>query len=195
MNISKRTFIFSYLISILLITSPSFAESEAESKTIDLNGYVSLWTQDCSQKLCSLPKPFQLNVPLKSSLKVPGVCGGADVSRENKNFNFEGGKINSEFSFFALYPCGEDVFYQIQIEVRGKINVFCSASLNEKDFSPFPVFICAGYMDKTKVGLTLHRTKFGKKFSFSAKNLRITSKIEEFPVSYQNDILKQLFLP
>ncbi|MEA3306959.1 MAG: hypothetical protein U9Q34_04145 [Elusimicrobiota bacterium] len=112
MNISKKSFLFSFLISLLII-SPSFLEGKAKNEIAVLKGYVFLWSQDCSQKPCALPKPLKLNMPLTSSLKIPEVCGGADMSREKKDFPFEGGKIKSEFSFFALYPCDEDIFYQI----------------------------------------------------------------------------------
>jgi len=157
----KLMFRFLAFFAPILFFSPFSFALENKSGGMTLNGYLSLWVQDCSALPCALPKVIEANRPESVVLNSPQSAGGAALKRIEENFNLKEGTVSIKIGFYALHPYQGDVFYQVQAELGGLVKAFCAASLNKDDFSLFPVFMCAGYKnEKYRLGVTLHRNKF-----------------------------------
>jgi len=175
-----------FLIFIIPNTAFSLVNKEADNlikakKIAEVKGYVSLWSQDCSLKYCNLPLPIEINVPVNLLLNIPSTPSSAEMKVFEKKFKLQEGDISARILFFVLFPPEGEVFYQVQVELKGIVKSFCSASLNEDDFLPSPVFMCAGYKNDTqRIGVTLHRNEFSKVKDFS-KDINDIKVLSDFP--------------
>ncbi len=149
------------ILAVLFLAQPiAAAVGEPE---LELKGYISAWTQDCSGASCSLPVPGERNRPVALRLAMPSAAGRASAARDGEKLSLAGGEISAELSFYAICPyVGKEGcagrYFQAQISIDGPAGAFCSSSLNSDDFAPFPVVMCAGPVSGgRRSGLTLHR--------------------------------------
>ncbi len=131
---------------------------------LELEGYVSSWTQDCSGGSCALPVSGERNRPVRLRLGLPSAPGEAAVARAAEKLQLPGGgELSASLDFYAVCPYGgregcAGRYFQSQVSLSGTAGAFCSAALDEKDFFPFPVQTCAGVAAGGKrFGITLHR--------------------------------------
>jgi len=130
---------------------------------LELKGYISAWTQDCSGASCSLPVPGERNRPVTLRLGLPSAPGEASAARDGEKLALAGGEISAEMAFYAVCPyAGKDScagrYFQAQVSIEGPAGAFCSSALNAEDFAPFPVLTCAGPVTNgRRSGITLHR--------------------------------------
>ncbi|MBI5743084.1 MAG: hypothetical protein HY952_00895 [Elusimicrobia bacterium] len=131
---------------------------------LELAGYVSAWTQDCSGGSCALPVPGQRNVPVRLAVTPPSEPGQASGAHASEKLALGShGEISVELSFYAICPYGGEPgacagrYFQAQALVAGPAGASCTVSLNEADFAPFPVLTCAGVAGDRRFGVTLHR--------------------------------------
>ena len=131
---------------------------------LELNGYLSAWTQDCAGSSCQLPKPGERNRPVRLRLVPPSAPGEASAAHVSEKLALPGaGELPVEMNFYAVCPYGGKEncagrYFQAQVSLSGPAGAFCAASLNAADFAPFPVFMCAGALpDGRRFGVTLHR--------------------------------------
>lgn len=123
-------------------------------------GYASAWRRADG----GLPRPVQANVPVDRTLALPGGPGQATSVTERVAF---AGGLTGTLRLFAVCPHGPPaglpcpgLYYQVQVELAGAAQGFCSASLNGADALPFPVLQCAGReaaVPGSWLGVTLHR--------------------------------------
>ena len=134
----------------------------AASDEARFSGFATAWTRAEG----GLPRPVQTNAPVDAALKLPGAPGQA--ASATRTLSFRSG-LEASVRFFAVCPHGPaagtpcpGLYYQVQLELSGAADGFCSASLNGDDALPFPVLQCAG---RTKadpavwLGVTLHRIR------------------------------------
>jgi hypothetical protein len=132
---------------------------------LELDGYISAWTQDCAAGACSLPKPGERNRRVSLPLALPSAAGEASAARSSETLSLGAdGEIKAELGFYAICPYGgkgdscAGRYYQAQLSLAGGAGAFCSAAFNAEDFAPFPVMTCAGAApDGRRFGVTLHR--------------------------------------
>jgi len=137
-----------------------------------LNGYVSVWSQDCSGEQCGIALPLVKNRALDLELPLPQAPGQARSRVIREVFSLAGaGSLSLKLSFYAVCPyAGVEVpaergpgacsglYFQAQLDLSGAAEAFCASSLNEKDLAPFPVVMCGGAKTGgTRLGVTLHR--------------------------------------
>lgn len=125
------------------------------------SGYASAWRRDGG----GLPRPLEANRPVRRDLALPAGPGRAASAVERLVFS---GGLDATVRLFAVCPHGPDagspcpgLYYQVQLELSGAAEGFCSASLNGQDALPFPVLQCAGREKGAPgswLGVTLHRT-------------------------------------
>lgn len=123
-------------------------------------GYASAWRRQDG----GLPRPVQANVPVDRTLTLPGGPGQATAAAERLAF---AGGLTGTLRLYAVCPHGPPagspcpgLYYQVQLELAGAAEGFCSASLNGADALPFPVLQCAGRESGASgswLGVTLHR--------------------------------------
>lgn len=126
-------------------------------------GFASAWARAEG----GLPVPIQTNAPVDATLKLPPAPGQA--ASATRKISFPSG-LETAVRFFAVCPHGPaagspcpGLYYQVQLELSGAADGFCSASLNGDDALPFPVLQCAGRAKadpKSWLGVTLHRRAF-----------------------------------
>ena len=151
---------------------------------LPLNGYVSVWSQDCTAAdgSCATPLPLVKNRAIAFELSLPPAPGQAQPGAVKEIFSLpQAGELSLTLKFYAVCPYAARslaadgppkaeqagaagtcpaLYFQAQAELTGAAGAFCAAAFNEKDFVPFPVLICGG--DKTRgirFGITLHREK------------------------------------
>lgn len=130
---------------------------------IELKGYLSSWTQDCSGPSCALPVPGERNVPVTLRLALPASAGEASAAHAAKKFALPGGELSADLDFYAVCPyVGREAcagrYFQAQVRLDGPAGAFCASALNAADFDPFPVIMCAGSLPGgRRFGVTLHR--------------------------------------
>ncbi|MBI4350942.1 MAG: hypothetical protein HY550_05850 [Elusimicrobia bacterium] len=131
---------------------------------LELKGYVSAWTQDCSGASCQLPKPGERNRPVTLRLALPASPGEAAAAHAAEKLAVPGaGELPVDINFYAVCPYGGKEncagrYFQAQVSLSGPAGAFCAAALNTADFAPFPVLMCAGSSsDGRRLGVTLHR--------------------------------------
>ena len=128
-------------------------------------GYASVWRREGG----GLPRGLSTNRPLDAALALPAAPGQAiSASRDFDTPVGRGAPLKTTLRLFAVCPHGPEggspcpgLFYQVQLELSGAAEGFCSASLNGADALPFPVLQCAGREKadpKAWLGVTLHRT-------------------------------------
>jgi hypothetical protein len=130
-----------------------------------LKGYLSAWTQECGGPSCALPVPGARNEQVELALDLPQDPGAATTARVSRALHAgEGADLQADIIFYAVCPYGgasgtcAGRYFQAQVTLSGPSGAFCAASLNEADFSPFPVLMCAGISPAGKrFGITLHR--------------------------------------
>ncbi len=149
--------------ALLLMLALPAAAGRAEA--LELSGYVSAWTQDCSGASCALPVPGQRNLPVTLALGEPSSPGQAAAAHSSRVLSLGAdGELKAELSFYAVCPYGgapgtcAGRYFQAQAVLSGPAGAFCSAALNLEDFLPFPVLTCAGVGQAgRRFGLTFHR--------------------------------------
>lgn len=124
-------------------------------------GYASAWRRPAA----GLPVPVQANVAVDRALALPD--GPGRVATATERLSFTGG-LEAAVRLFAVCPHGPPggspcpgLYYQVQLELSGAAEGFCSASINGDDALPFPVLQCAGREKAAPgswLGVTLHRT-------------------------------------
>lgn len=132
---------------------------------LELDGYISAWTQDCPAGVCALPQPGERNRRVALPLALPAAPGEAAAARSSETIALGAdGELRAELSFYAICPYGGKKdscagrYFQAQITLSGPAGAFCASAFNAEDFSPFPVMMCAGAApDGRRFGLTLHR--------------------------------------
>ena len=151
------------LILVISLLAQPLAAAVAEP-ALELQGYLSVWTQDCSGASCQLPVPGERNRPVTLRLALPADPGQASAARVSEKLALTGGaELQTELDFYAICPYGGKEncagrYFQAQVSLSGPAGAFCAASLNAADFAPFPVFMCAGVgADGRRFGVTLHR--------------------------------------
>lgn len=125
------------------------------------SGYASAWRRADG----GLPRPLQANAPVDRALALPGGPGQATTATERLEL---AGGLAATVRLYAVCPHGPPsgspcagLYYQVQLELSGAAEGFCSASLNGDDALPFPVLQCAGRergVPGSWLGVTLHRT-------------------------------------
>ena len=150
------------LICLALLAQPITAAVGAPE--LELKGYLSAWTQDCSGASCQLPKPAERNRPVTMRLALPAAPGEAAAARAAEKLALPGGaELSADINFYAICPYAgketcEGRYFQAQVSLSGPAGAFCAAALNPADFAPFPVLMCAGTAaDGRRFGVTLHR--------------------------------------
>ena len=166
-----------FLISFaLLLLLPAFFSAQglpaSGKEYLELSGYLSSWTQDCSGAKCALPAPAAVNRPVSLRLALPVSPGGAAVAESSGTFPAgPAGELAAEVKVYAICPyagrnaepsAGAAVcagrYFQVQVSLSGAAEAFCSAALNAADLSPWPVIMCAGApRPGLRAGITLHR--------------------------------------
>ena len=124
------------------------------------SGFASAWRRSDG----GLPRPVQANVVVDRTLALPGGPGQATTATERLSLA-EG--LKAAVRLYAVCPHGPPagspcpgLYYQVQLELSGAAEGFCSASLNGGDALPFPVLQCAGRekgVPGSWLGVTLHR--------------------------------------
>lgn len=150
------------ILALLLLAQPlAAAVGEPE---LELKGYLSAWTQDCSGASCQLPKPGERNRPVTLRLALPSSPGEAVAAHAAEKLAVPGlGELPVDINFFAVCPYGgrencAGRYFQAQVSLSGPAGAFCAAALNPADFAPFPVLMCAGAAPGgRRYGVTLHR--------------------------------------
>ena len=154
------------IIALALLAQP-LAAATGEA-TLELNGYLSAWTQDCSGASCALPKPGERNRPVALRLALPANPGEAAAARASEKLLLPGGEeLAVDLDLYAVCPYGGEPgscagrYFQAQVSLAGAVSAFCSAALNAGDIAPFPVLMCAAPgKDGARRGVTLHRLPF-----------------------------------
>lgn len=151
------------LILALSLLSQPLAAAVGEPE-LELKGYLSTWTQDCSGASCQLPAPGERNRPVTLRLALPASPGEASAAHATEKLALPGaGELTADVNFYAICPYGgkEDCagrYFQAQVTLSGPAGAFCAAALNAADFAPFPVLLCAGTAaGGRRFGVTLHR--------------------------------------
>lgn len=149
-------------LSFLLAVQPVAAA--VADNGLELAGFVSAWTQDCSGGACRLPVPGERNRPVALRLALPSAPGEAAAAHAAVRLALPGGgELPAELNFYAVCPYGgregcAGRYFQAQVALAGQAPAFCGASLNAADFAPFPVMMCAGSVPGgLRSGVTLHR--------------------------------------
>jgi hypothetical protein len=160
------------VLSVLMAATPAPAPlaapdiaAAASTQAVAVEGYVSAWTQDCPAGACALPKPGERNAPVAISLDLPQNPGGAAAARASRTLSLGAdGELSAELDFYAVCPYGGGPgacagrYFQAQVTLSGAATAFCAAALDQADFAPFPVMMCAGVSAAGKrFGITLHR--------------------------------------
>lgn len=124
------------------------------------SGYASAWRREGG----GLPRPVETNRAVSRALALPAGPGRAASAVERVSF---AGGLDAAVRLFAVCPHGPPggspcpgLYYQVQLELSGAAEGFCSASLNGGDALPFPVLQCAGPEKGAPgswLGVTLHR--------------------------------------
>lgn len=150
----------SIALASLLAVPVTAAVGEPE---LELKGYLSSWTQECSGAACALPVPGERNVPVTLRLALPSSAGEASAAHAAKELATAGGGISADLDFYAICPyvgraaCAGR-YFQAQVRLSGPAGAFCASALNAADFAPFPVVMCAGALPGgRRFGVTLHR--------------------------------------
>lgn len=138
--------------------------ARAGGESAPVEGYLSVWTQDCPAGACALPQSQAPARKVGFELGLPASAGEARAKTVVEEFDLPGlGLLAVKLSFYAICPYGSSSgcparYFQAQAELSGPAAAFCAASLNAADFLPFPVLICAGYpRPEMRLGVTLHR--------------------------------------
>lgn len=183
-----RFLIFCALLFSLPALFCAQLSSFAGGEPLELGGYISAWTQDCTGGKCSLPRPGEVNRPVRLRLGLPSSPGEAAVAGVSEKFVQEAGaELAAEINLYAVcpyvgknsaagstqreeksplsVPLSEDKcagrYFQAQVSLSGVAEAFCSAALNYADLSPWPVLLCAGSARPgQRAGVTLHRRPF-----------------------------------
>jgi len=152
---------------IILLAASLLAQPLAAAvgePAMELKGYLSAWTQDCSGASCQLPKPGERNRPVTLRLAMPAAPGEASAAHASEKLALPGGgELTADITFYAICPYAgketcEGRYFQSQVSLSGPAGAFCAAALNAADFAPFPVVICAAAApDGRRFGVTLHR--------------------------------------
>ncbi|MCX5797540.1 MAG: hypothetical protein NTY77_18780 [Elusimicrobia bacterium] len=136
--------------------APSAPATVPAQAVMRLRGLLSVWTQDCAPD-CGLPSAIVKNDPVLLELPLPEKPGQFRAVRLKREYQVSGGTLQVQADFYALYPPGAAPYFSVQVELSGAAAALCTASLNEADFSPFPVLACGSPRDGKRLGLTLHR--------------------------------------
>ncbi|TPW20318.1 MAG: hypothetical protein FD126_1807 [Elusimicrobia bacterium] len=148
------------LASAPVQTPPLEGVALAPEGVARFTGYASAWRRSGG----GLPRPVQANVPVDRSLALPASPGQAATLTERVSF---AAGLEAAVRLYAVCPHGPPagspcpgLYYQVQLELSGAAEGFCSASLNGGDALPFPVLQCAGRekgVPGSWLGVTLHR--------------------------------------
>lgn len=136
--------------------APSAPATVAGQAVLRLHGLLSVWSQDCSAT-CGLPSAIVKNDPVALELPLPEKPGEFRAVRLQREYSVAGGTLKVQADFYALYPAGAAPYFSVQVELSGAAAALCTASLNEADFSPFPVLACGAPRNGKRLGMTLHR--------------------------------------
>jgi hypothetical protein len=135
-----------------------------DASSVSLAGFISLWSQDCSTGPCGIPQGLMPAREISFDMALPSAPGQARSKEIKESFIVDGlGELAVGLMFYSLCPHMEAGgcafrYFQVQAELTGAAVAFCAASMNSGDFTPFPVFICAGIPAPGKrLGITLHR--------------------------------------
>ena len=130
-----------------------------------VSGFISVWTQDCSDGCCGLPQGVLPAKEVAFDMVLPDQPGYTQVKKVWESFTVEGlGELKVRLSFYSVCPLGAaegcpSRYFQTQAELSGAVRAFCAVSLNAADFLPFPVFMCAGILPSgSRLGITLSRS-------------------------------------
>lgn len=151
------------LIIVLLLAAQPITAAVGENE-LELKGFISAWTQDCSGGGCQLPVPGERNRPVTLRLALPAAPGEASAAHAAEILLLPGGgELPAEMTFYAICPYGGKEncagrYFQAQVSLSGPAGAFCASALNAADFAPFPVLMCAGSpQGGRRIGITLHR--------------------------------------
>lgn len=155
------------LLAALLATAPVETPPVegvlvAPNATARFTGFASAWRRPDG----GIPRAVESNVAVDRSLALP--AGPGQASTLTQRLSFAGG-LEAAVRLYAVCPHGPPagspcpgLYYQVQLELSGAAEGFCSASLNGADALPFPVLQCAGRekgVPGSWLGVTLHRTR------------------------------------
>lgn len=153
------------LLAALLASAPAATPPiegvvVAEDGVARFSGFASSWRRADG----GLPRALQSNAVVDRRLALPGGPGQATTATERLEL---AGGLAAAVRLYAVCPHGTAVgspcpglYYQVQLELSGAADGFCSASLNGDDALPFPVLQCAGRergVPGSWLGVTLHR--------------------------------------
>ena len=156
------------LLAALLASAPVQAPAlkgvaVAPDGAARFTGFASAWRRPEG----GLPRAVHTNVPVDRTLALPGAPGQATTATERLSF---AGGLEAAVRLYAVCPHGPPagspcpgLYYQVQLELSGAAEGFCSASLSGDDALPFPVLQCAGREKSAPgswLGVTLHRLPF-----------------------------------
>lgn len=151
-----------FITALLLAAQPITAA--VGGNELELKGFVSAWTQDCSRGACQLPVPGERNRPVTLRLALPSAPGEAAAAHSSEKLLLPGGdELPADLDFYAICPYGGKEncagrYFQAQVSLSAPAGAFCASALNAADFAPFPVIMCAGTAPGgRRFGVTLHR--------------------------------------
>jgi hypothetical protein len=141
---------------------PRPVESQA---ILPLKGLLSIWSQACTPD-CGLPSAIVKNDPVELALPLPEQPGEFRSVRVTRDYQISSGTLRVQADFYALCPAQAagaasacpGRYFSVQVEISGAAAALCTTSLNEDDFSPFPVLACGAPRSGKRLGVTLHRT-------------------------------------
>ncbi|MDD5627566.1 MAG: hypothetical protein PHU21_00760 [Elusimicrobia bacterium] len=123
---------------------------------LPLKGLLSVWSQVCAPD-CGLPSAIVKNEPVALELPLPEGPGQFRVVRLQREYQVAGKTLRVKADFYALRPPAAAPYFSVQVELSGAAAALCTASLNEADFSPFPVLACGAPSGGRRLGVSLHR--------------------------------------
>lgn len=135
------------IILLLLFPFSLFCED------INLKGYLSLWEK---KETKVLPIAITKNIPINLTLKLPK----SPQTIETQKFIYKTTQtyaLDLEITFYSIFPYDGSVYFSIQTQIKGDINILCGSYFNREDFEPFPVIFCSGYKEDKLIGITLSR--------------------------------------
>lgn len=127
-------------------------------------GFVSVWRRSGGD----LPRPVVANLAVDAPLRLPAAPGQATTETRRLSADVGASKpLDVTLRFFAVCPHGSasgspcpGLYYQVQSELSGAAQGFCSVSLNGGDALPFPILQCAGKEPSGPwLGVVLHRVR------------------------------------
>ena len=91
--------------SVLIPAAPLAATVASQVFKLPLNGYVSVWSQDCTAEPCAIPLPLVKNRSITYELALPQAPGQAQTGAVKEIFSLPAaGELSLALSFYAVCP-------------------------------------------------------------------------------------------